>query len=191
MDTGMRFNDGKIYMKGEDGKESELGVAKDITYAALEYGDKITYGFKNVLEGETTTISLPLTHKEWYKKRKGKRWVNYFVVKPGLNASLGEFLGYYCGHPVYYEPKNLKFGFSKKKPRGKRAKEFMRYIGFCRYWMKANYIDYTAYTKDCEEVEMKYPGDDTVYKYKVLKPEDNAKFEAIVTKRVDELKGEE
>lgn len=176
MDTGMRFNDGKIYAKGVDGKERELGVVKSITDVALEYGDKITYGFKNVLEGETTTISLPLTHKEWYKKRKGKRWVWYCVTKPGLNSALGEFLGYYCGTPVYYEPKNLKFGYSKKKPRGKRAKEFRRMRNFMYGYMQDHYVDYT----EC------YP-----YELTPIKPGDDVKFEAVVTKRIDEIKGEE
>ena len=156
MHPGIKLNDGKIYAKGVDGKHSEVVIVDEfIGTASIEPMEgEFTYGNSKVLEDATTTISLPLTHKEWYKKRKGKRWVNYFVTKPGMNPRLwGELLGYYDNYPVYcpHEPVvNLKFGLTKKKPRGKLAKEHRRMYKYTIRHLNDHYVDYTAY---CTELK--------------------------------------
>ena len=178
MHTGIKLNDGKIYTKGHDGKTSEVVIIDEPV--ELDVESECTYGNAKVLEGATTTISLPIVHKEWYKKKKGGRWIRKYVIKPGWGShKLGEFLGYYDKYPIYYEPTNLKFGYSKKKPRGKKAKEWRKIVEFNLNFMKNFSVDYTQY--------------DNLYPCCVtpIKPGDETKFKAIVTKRIDDLKGDD
>ena len=187
MNAGMKLNEGKFYVQGEDGKERELGVAKDITPVEPDLS-KCTYAdidHLGINKEYGITLNLANTHKVWKKKRKGKRWVWYCVEKP-YRLDFGALVSKFYSK---YHKKLIDMAYGPKKPRGKSAKSIRNYIRFCNEWTKKHFTDYVPYTKDCEEVEMKYPGDDEIYKYKVLERKDDAKLEAIITKRIDEIKG--
>lgn len=160
MYTGTRINeinDGKIYAKNIDGECIKVGVVgggSTEIEPMEDLGINKEYG---------VTLNIANTCKVWKKKRKGKRWVWYYEIKPRLP----------------YKFKKLKFGYSKKKPRGKKAKEWRKIVKFNLNFMKNFRVDYTQY-------DNLYPSCVTP-----IKPDDETKFKAVVTKRVDELKGEE
>lgn len=176
------INDGRIHAKRIEGKHSEFIIVDEVINTAevepVEFEDlglNKEYGF-----------TIAPKYKTWKKKRKGKRYVYYATDKEFSFKSVFDSI------ETSVVGKKFKRYMGKitgsKKPRGKRCKEFRRIIKFHADFMKNNYTDYT---KCSTVVDMTFPGDDTVYKYHILKPEDNAKFEAVVTKRIDELKGEE
>lgn len=168
MYTGTRINeinDGKIYAKNIDGECIKVGVVGGGSVEIEPMKEEFTYGNSKIITDETMTLSLPLTHKEWFKKRKGKRWVNYYVVKPGLgkNHYFQQILDWTI--PMSKSWKRLSMIMNgPKKPRGKQAKSIRKYVRYHQEYMKNKFRDYTVFHKQ-----------DVDY----------------FNKRVDELKGEE
>ena len=72
---------GKLYISdGENFKE--VGPTKEVT---LTYDNG-----RNFFEvtKEDLTLSAKLTHKEFYYKRKGKRYVRYYEIKDGISEKI-------------------------------------------------------------------------------------------------------
>ena len=164
MNTGMKLNDGKIYAKGHDGKTSEvviidepveLDVESECTYADINHlGINKGYG-----------ITLTPTHKEWYKKKKGGRWIHRYVIKPGF-GSLDLLFSQKASKEFRQYVRQL---CGPKKPRGKRIKWVRRYLKYQSCLIKNLYTDYTKYcTLDNHDIKIHFPGDDTEYTYKVI-----------------------
>ena len=166
MHTGIKLNDGKIYTQGEDGNERELGVISGGSVEIEPMEDECTYADINHLGiNKGYGITLTPTHKKWYKKKKGGRWIHRYVIKPGFGSldslfsqkAIKEFRQYVrqlCG---------------PKKPRGKRIKWVRRYIRYQSFLINNHYTDYTKYcTLDNHDIKVHFPGDDTEYTYKVI-----------------------
>lgn len=163
MHPGMKLNDGKIYAKGHDGKTSEVVIVDEPI--ELDVESECTYGNAKVLEGATTTISLPIVHKEWYKKKKGGRWIHRYVIKPGF-GSLDSLFSQKASKEFRQYVRQL---CGPKKPRGKRIKWVRRYVRYQSFLIKNHYTDYTKYcTLDNHDIKVHFPGDDTEYTYKVI-----------------------
>ena len=72
---------GKLYIS--DGVYfKEVGPTKEVTLT-YDNGRK----FSEVTK-EDLTLSAKLTHKEFYYKRKGKRYVRYYEIKDGIDEKI-------------------------------------------------------------------------------------------------------
>lgn len=65
----------------------EIKPTEESTYIGADFADGKDETIATFSNGKTT-LSAKLTHKEFYYKRKGKRYVRYSEVKDGISEKI-------------------------------------------------------------------------------------------------------
>lgn len=86
MDSGIKFGLSTLYVSdGETFKEFD-GTPKEMV-VGIDYANGKDEYIETIINGEMT-LTLKPTHKEWFKKKKGNRYVRSYKLKEGMDLKV-------------------------------------------------------------------------------------------------------
>lgn len=74
---------GKLYFQNEMGEFKELEGVGELSYSDVDYESDDDF-LKSMCIDEPVTITCTPTYKEFHRKRKGKRYIHYPIIKKGF-----------------------------------------------------------------------------------------------------------
>ena len=78
---------GKLYFQNNDGEYQELRAVEKVEIEE----DAFTKAVRSGWDAKDTFMITPI-YKEWYKKKKGKRYVWYYKIRQGIDPKIIEKL---------------------------------------------------------------------------------------------------
>lgn len=79
---------GKLYTKNENGEFKELGVAGELELSDIDIDLSYDEFLKGLCIDEPVTITCTPTYKEFHRKRKGKRYIHYPIIRKGFSPKI-------------------------------------------------------------------------------------------------------
>lgn len=79
---------GKLYTKNENGEFKELGVAGELKLSDIDIDLSNDEFLKSLCIDEPVTITCTPTYKEFHRKRKGKRYIHYPIIRKGFSPKI-------------------------------------------------------------------------------------------------------
>ena len=83
----MNQTTGKLFFVNEDGEKQEIGTTANLDYIGIDLAEGEDEQVTTLCNKEVT-FSIKPTYKEWHKKRKGKRYIYYYITKEGFDPKV-------------------------------------------------------------------------------------------------------
>ncbi len=79
---------GKLYIQNEDGEYEELGTTSELALEPTEIKEDAFTKAVRIGWNTSDTFIIKPTYKEWYRKKKGKRYVLYSKTRYGIDPKI-------------------------------------------------------------------------------------------------------